>query len=56
MLHLGGPTERERLLEAHRRRAQDPWYFAIVSDQGEEPVGTIGGRTAVSQASMPSHR
>jgi RimJ/RimL family protein N-acetyltransferase len=42
MRELGGPIERERLPEIHRRRLADPWWFTIVEEPGGPPVGTIG--------------
>jgi RimJ/RimL family protein N-acetyltransferase len=42
MRELGGPIDRERLPEIHRRRLADPWWFTIVAEPGGPPVGTIG--------------
>jgi RimJ/RimL family protein N-acetyltransferase len=42
MRELGGPTDRDRLPEIHRRRVADPWWFTIVTDSAATPVGTIG--------------
>jgi RimJ/RimL family protein N-acetyltransferase len=42
MRELGGPIERDRLPEIHRRRHADPWWFTIVPEPGARPVGTIG--------------
>jgi RimJ/RimL family protein N-acetyltransferase len=42
MRELGGPIEREKLPEIHRRRLADPWWFKIVADAGGPAVGTIG--------------
>jgi RimJ/RimL family protein N-acetyltransferase len=41
MRELGGPIERARLPEKHRRRISEPWYFKIVDPTGAA-VGTIG--------------
>jgi RimJ/RimL family protein N-acetyltransferase len=41
MRELGGPIERARLPEIHRRRIADPWWFKIVDPAGAA-VGTIG--------------
>jgi RimJ/RimL family protein N-acetyltransferase len=42
MRELGGPIDRERLPEIHRRRLGAPWWFTIVAESGRPPVGTIG--------------
>jgi RimJ/RimL family protein N-acetyltransferase len=42
MRELGGPIERTRLLEVHRRRLDDPWWLKIVPEPGGPAVGTIG--------------
>lgn len=42
MRELGGPISRDRLLKVHKRRIDDPWYFAIVPEPGAPAVGTIG--------------
>jgi RimJ/RimL family protein N-acetyltransferase len=42
MRELGGPIERGRLSEIHRRRLADPWWFTIVAEPRRPPVGTIG--------------
>jgi RimJ/RimL family protein N-acetyltransferase len=42
MRELGGPIARDRLLEIHRRRLADPWWFKIVAEPGGPSVGTIG--------------
>jgi RimJ/RimL family protein N-acetyltransferase len=42
MRELGGPIERDRLPDIHRRRVADPWWFKIVADPGGPAVGTIG--------------
>ena len=42
MRELGGPTDRARLPETHRRRLAAPWWFTIVAEPGRPPVGTIG--------------
>lgn len=42
MRYLGGPVTREVLLDAHRRRLADPWWFKIVLEPGGPGVGTIG--------------
>lgn len=42
MWALGGPTDLERLRTSHARRVDDPWYFTIVPEPSEPPVGTIG--------------
>ena len=42
MRELGGPIERERVPETHRRRLVTPWYFKIVAEPGGPGVGTIG--------------
>jgi RimJ/RimL family protein N-acetyltransferase len=41
MEQLGGALPRAAVHDAHRRRLQDPWWFAITAD-GEDAVGTIG--------------
>ena len=45
MKELGGPVPREEIPAMHQRRldtvAADPWWFVIVTDDGE-PAGTIG--------------
>lgn len=41
MRELGGPIERDRLPDVHRRRVSDPWWFKIVAPTGAA-VGTIG--------------
>lgn len=42
MRYLGGPATRERLIEPHRRRVADPWFFKIVLEPDGPGVGTIG--------------
>jgi len=42
MRELGGPIERSRLPELHRRRLGEPWYFKIVPVPSGPPAGTIG--------------
>lgn len=42
MRELGGPIERDKLPEIHRRRLADPWWFKIVVEPGGPAVGTIG--------------
>jgi RimJ/RimL family protein N-acetyltransferase len=42
MRELGGPTERARFPEIHRRRLADPWYFKIVPEPPGPAAGTIG--------------
>ena len=42
MSALGGPIDRARLLEVHRRRLADAWWFKIVAEPGGPAVGTIG--------------
>ena len=42
MRELGGPIEREKLPDIHRRRLADPWWFKIAAEPGGPPVGTIG--------------
>ena len=42
MRELGGPIEREKLPEIHRRRLGDPWWFKIVDGPAGTAVGTIG--------------
>ncbi len=42
MRELGGPIDREKLPEIHRRRLDDPWWFTIVPEAGGPAVGTIG--------------
>jgi RimJ/RimL family protein N-acetyltransferase len=42
MRELGGPIDRARLEDTHRRRVGDPWYFTIVPTAQEPPAGTIG--------------
>jgi RimJ/RimL family protein N-acetyltransferase len=42
MRELGGPTDRSRLPEVHRRRVDDPWWFKIVPDPGGPAAGEIG--------------
>jgi RimJ/RimL family protein N-acetyltransferase len=42
MRELGGPIERDKLPEIHRRRLVDPWWFKIVAEPGGPAVGTIG--------------
>jgi RimJ/RimL family protein N-acetyltransferase len=45
MSELGGPVPREEIPALHRRRldgvATDPWWFVVVTDDGEA-AGTIG--------------
>jgi RimJ/RimL family protein N-acetyltransferase len=45
MAELGGPVPREEIPALHRRRldgvATDPWWFVVVTDDGEA-AGTIG--------------
>lgn len=42
MRELGGPIDPARVAQTHPRRVADPWYFTIVPDPSEPPVGTIG--------------
>ena len=46
MRELGGAVSKESALEAHRRRVagveDDPWWFAIVPEEGGPPAGAIG--------------
>lgn len=42
MRELGGPIEREKLPDIHRRRLADPWWFKIVAEPSGPAVGTIG--------------
>jgi RimJ/RimL family protein N-acetyltransferase len=42
MRELGGPIERDRMPEVHRRRLGDPWWFKIVAEPNGSAVGTIG--------------
>jgi RimJ/RimL family protein N-acetyltransferase len=42
MRELGGPVDRERIPEIHRRRLGDPWWLTIVPAPGQRAVGTIG--------------
>ena len=42
MRELGGPIERDKLPDIHRRRLGDPWWFKIVAEPGGPAVGTIG--------------
>lgn len=42
MRELGGPIERARLHEVHRRRLADSWWFTIVAEPSGPAVGTIG--------------
>ena len=42
MRELGGPIERERLPDIHRRRVADPWWFKIAAEPGGPALGTIG--------------
>jgi RimJ/RimL family protein N-acetyltransferase len=42
MRELGGPIGQSKLLEIHRRRLADPWWFKIVAEPGGPGVGTIG--------------
>jgi RimJ/RimL family protein N-acetyltransferase len=42
MRHLGGPIDRDRLADVHRRRVDDPWWFTIVPEPGGPAVGAIG--------------
>ena len=42
MRELGGPIDRARLPDIHRRRLADPWWFTIGVEPGGPPVGTIG--------------
>jgi RimJ/RimL family protein N-acetyltransferase len=42
MRELGGPLDRARLPEIHRRRLGDPWWFTIVAESGGPAVGSIG--------------
>ncbi len=42
MSELGGPIERSRLPEIHRRRLDDPWWFKIALALSGPAVGTIG--------------
>jgi RimJ/RimL family protein N-acetyltransferase len=42
MGELGGPIERDKLPEIHRRRLAERWWFKIVAEAGPPAVGTIG--------------
>ena len=42
MRELGGPIDRERLPDIHRRRLDDPWWFKVAAEPGGPAVGTIG--------------
>lgn len=46
MRELGGPVSREGAEDAHRRRIEgvksDPWWFAIVPEEGAPAAGAIG--------------
>jgi RimJ/RimL family protein N-acetyltransferase len=42
MHELGGPIERSKLPDVHRRRLDDPWWCKIVEHPGGPAVGTIG--------------
>jgi RimJ/RimL family protein N-acetyltransferase len=42
MGHLGGPSTRAEIEDAHRRRLVDPWWFKIVPEAGGPAAGTIG--------------
>ena len=42
MAELGGPIDRARLPEIHRRRLNEPWWFKIVPVASGPPAGTIG--------------
>ena len=46
MTELGGAVSMESAAEAHRKRirtvADDPWYFAIVPEEGAPTAGQIG--------------
>ena len=42
MRELGGPIERERLPDIHRRRLDDPWWFKVALSGDGTAVGTIG--------------
>jgi RimJ/RimL family protein N-acetyltransferase len=47
MQHLGGPTPKEKITKLHERRlnsvlTKTVWYFTIVADPADGPVGTIG--------------
>jgi RimJ/RimL family protein N-acetyltransferase len=41
MRHLGGPSTREEIEAAHRRRLSDPWWLVIALPDGTA-AGTIG--------------
>ncbi|HTU96099.1 MAG TPA: GNAT family protein [Solirubrobacteraceae bacterium] len=42
MRELGGPIDLAHLARVHPRRVNDPWYFTVVLEAGQPPVGTIG--------------
>jgi RimJ/RimL family protein N-acetyltransferase len=42
MRHLGGPSSREEIENAHRRRLGDPWWFVIALGPDGPAAGTIG--------------
>jgi RimJ/RimL family protein N-acetyltransferase len=42
MRHLGGPSTREEIEDAHRRRLADPWWFVIALGPDGPAAGTIG--------------
>jgi RimJ/RimL family protein N-acetyltransferase len=43
MRELGGPVDREDLVDVHRRRAQEnDWWLKIVPEAGGPAAGTIG--------------
>ena len=42
MRHLGGRSAPEAIVDAHRRRLADPWWFKIVAEPAGPGVGTIG--------------
>ena len=42
MRELGGPIERDKLPEIHRRRLADPWWFKIADGPEGPALGAIG--------------